>query len=98
MQRPEGRFSACGVMDTETGRLIVFGGNTGRYDTNEVLLFNLASKRWTKADPSGFAPSEREGSSAVYIEQDDSMVVFGGWDGGYLSDVWRLNGISKLNR
>jgi hypothetical protein len=95
--RPAGRFFTTHVYDALNHRSTIFGGTRGAGlgVTNEVWLFDLTTNGWTLMTPSGTPPSAREGAMGVYIESEDRMVVFGGHDGGYLDDIWSLNGLSQ---
>eukprot|EP00742_Colponemidia_sp_Colp-10_P005408 GILJ01005778.1.p1 GENE.GILJ01005778.1~~GILJ01005778.1.p1 ORF type:complete len:803 (-),score=109.40 GILJ01005778.1:84-2492(-) len=46
-------------------------------------------QRWHKARTSGTAPTPRWGHSAVSV--GSTLVVFGGYDGSYMNDVWFLD-------
>lgn len=88
-ERPTGRFFATsGVMG---GRLWVFGGSTAQGTTEELWSFDLGRQAWTKAAMSGSWPSKRHSHAAAVIQEDESMIIVGGFGGTNLSDVWKLS-------
>jgi len=93
--RPAGRFFAAVVCDDANRRVTVFGGTTNSGMTNELWGFDLWTEAWTQLFPSGTAPSAREGAAAVYDAAADRMVFFGGNDGGFLNEVWAVEGLSN---
>jgi len=95
--RPDGRFFAAHVYDANHHRSVLFGGNRGSAGgglTNEVWLFNLHNLSFLAVAPGGTPPSPREGAQGIPLPAGDRMVVFGGYDGNYLDEVWALEGLS----
>lgn len=95
--RPAGRFFTAHVYDALNHRSTIFGGQRGAAGggaTNEVWLFDLFTDEFVQMTPSGTPPSAREGSTGIYIESEDRMVVFGGYDTDYRGDVWSLEDLS----
>ncbi len=45
------------------------------------------SSSWTLKNP-GTAPSARQYHTMASVDNTDKVVLFGGWDGGYLADTW----------
>ena len=79
------------VYDPIGERMIVFGGS-GSSLRNDVWALSLAgSPEWIPLYPSGTPPSPRGLHSAVFDPVGDRMIVFGGWDNSYRSDVWELS-------
>ena len=82
-----GRHTA--VWDTNTKGMLVWGGvDTGVYPTDGAKL-TTSSNSWTML---GVAPGGREAHTAVFVDAQSKMVVFGGQsDVGILDDVWSLD-------
>jgi len=90
---PPARADHCLVHDPVGGRMILFGGasSIGGF-LNDVWALNLApgSESWEQLTPAGSVPSARAYAYAVYCPERRSVVVYGGYDGGNLGDVWEL--------
>ena len=71
--------------------LFVFGGFDGTSRVNDFFKFDFHTMRWKQIIPSNqnvqshVPPSPRHSHSAVVFE--DSMYIFGGYDGSYRSDL-----------
>lgn len=94
---PPARVFSMSAPDLATGYTVVFGGNgTHGYlgDTWEVTYsFNGNPyvsgdwAHWTQV-PTTTAPSARMAGAMAYDAADQTVVLFGGYDGGYLGDTW----------
>ncbi len=92
---PAGRWFSATIYDSRAHRVIIFGGNPGATQTNEIWAFALASGRWEQLHAAGIAPASREGAAAIYLPDEDRMVIFGGRGGATdFNDVWFLNDLS----
>jgi hypothetical protein len=89
---PSGRLDHSAIYDPVRDRMVVFGGSSGSpYCLNDVWALSLAgTPAWTEPIPTGTPPSERNNHSAICDPVRDRMVVFGGYSGSYLNDVWAL--------
>jgi hypothetical protein len=89
---PVGGYHSA-IYDPVRDRMVAFGGTFGSDSyLNDVWILSLAgAPAWTQLTPSGTPPSERSGHSAIYDPLRDRMVVFGGYGGSYLNDVWALS-------
>ncbi len=92
---PSARYEHTAVYDAAGNRMIVFGGNNGGL-LNEVWVLSNANGKggtpaWTQLAPSGTAPAARKEHTAVYDAASNRMIVFAGYSGGYLNDVWVLS-------
>ncbi len=87
---PSARSSHTAVYDTNTNRMIVFGGSVGVGSTGSPLLVNEVwvlenadaaeednPPKWTKLSPAD-GPSGRAAHTAVYDPSNNRMIVFGG--------------------
>ena len=88
---PSGRRQHTAIYDPRRDRLIVFGGFDGALRNDTWALSLRAPFQWIPLAPMGSLPTARRGHAAVYDAARDRMLVFGGYDGGYLSDVWSLS-------
>ena len=88
---PTWRFSAAVAFDAARRRMIVFGGGASAYlnDTWELTL--SPTPKWHQLAPLGTPPAPRRLHGAVYDSIHDRMIVYGGFNGSYLGDVWALD-------
>jgi predicted small integral membrane protein len=88
---PSGRAGHSAIYDPVRDRVMVFAGYSSS-GLNDVWALSLASTpTWTQLTPSGTPPSARYRPSAIYDPVRDRMVVFGGWSGTFINDVWALS-------
>lgn len=96
---PDRRASHTAVYDKQTNKMIVFAGSLnpeGTQLTNDLWSLsnadNSGTPTWQLLSPAGQLPSNRWGHAAVYDEQADIMIVFGGAQTGVaiFNDVWVL--------
>ena len=82
------------VYDSANGRVILFGGDTGRTDTsvspNDTWAYDPSANKWTERSPLGDVPSGRSDYSIAYDSGAGKVILFGGvgGDGFTLSDTW----------
>lgn len=91
---PEPRADHAAIYDPPRDRMLVFGGAAfiGSGLSNEVWSLTLAEPRtWALVATAGTPPSARYQATAIYDPVRDRMLVFGGFDGGHLQDVWALS-------
>jgi len=72
--------------------LYIFGGFDGHARTNDLYRFDIETSNWTQILPSTLEstiPTPRHSHSAVVY--NDSMIVYGGYDGGYRSDLHKYS-------
>jgi hypothetical protein len=91
---PRARYAHSAIYDPVRDRMVVFGGcddYMGSY-LNDVWALSLAgAPAWTELTPLGTPPSARRYHSAIYDSVRDRIVVFGGYSGSYLNDIWALS-------
>src|SRR5439155_592798 len=81
----------CDAMayDSESDRLIMFGGVGSPVYLNDTWAYEFNKNTWTNA-PAG--PSARYSHAMVYDSQTDRVILFGGYSvgpgSGYLNDTW----------
>ncbi|TMQ74017.1 MAG: hypothetical protein E6K81_01645 [Candidatus Eisenbacteria bacterium] len=89
---PTPRYSASAIYDAPRDRMVVFGGTSDGYGTNDVFALDLATGIWTALAPSGSPPPARFGHTAIFDAPRGRMVVFAGYDAGtFLGDIWALD-------
>lgn len=84
------------------GNVVVFGGDTlgqgnkaGAVD--DLWAFSLDAKLWKTLPQQGSKPDPRYGHSAVYVPQEDKLIVFGGQGTASLfADTWVYENISDV--
>ncbi len=87
---PSIRFSHSMVYDSESDRIVLFGGatNTCLSDTWE---YDLNSDTWTRKSPSA-SPTARGWHGTAYDSESDRIVLFGGYNrSNYLNDTWEYD-------
>ena len=97
---PGGRRDHSAIYDPARRRMIVFGGSKVRYDSpyddgsylaDTWALSLSGTPAWEPISPAGISPPKRNSHAAVYDPVRDRMIVFGGFNGGFLNDVWALS-------
>jgi N-acetylneuraminic acid mutarotase len=72
--------------------LYIFGGFDGHARTNDLYQFDIETSHWTQILPSTLEstiPTPRHSHSAIVY--NDNMIVYGGYDGGYRSDLHKYS-------
>ena len=72
--------------------IFIFGGYDGFNRVNDFYEYNLDANTWQEVLSSGAGgppPTPRHSHSAVIYE--DSLYIFGGYDGHYRKDFYRFN-------
>jgi hypothetical protein len=95
---PGMRYGAAVVVDPKTGHALIFGGI--RVDTdatnNQVQVYandmwEWDGTTWTKVTSSILTPPARENAGFAVDPLTNDLVLFGGYSGTYLSDVWSFS-------
>jgi hypothetical protein len=87
------REGAVAVFDPGWSRLICFGGGLANVELGDLWECALggATARWRRHLPTGETPLPRTRASAVLDPIRRRMVLFGGYAGRPLDDVWQLD-------
>jgi hypothetical protein len=102
---PNVRQSPEVVYDTNSGRLIIYGGNQNAcqpYNSGDVWVLANANglggtPTWTQLAPIGPAPAPRVGHAMVYDSPNDRLIVFAGvTETSLTNDVWVLSHATGL--
>jgi hypothetical protein len=86
------------VRDAARNRLVLFGGlRNSEIMFNEVWTFALdGSSPWRVERPLGTPPVGRSGPAAAYDSRRGRMIIFGGFSGPYMNDVWSLDLVDPM--
>ncbi len=88
---PGARTFTSAIYDPVRDRMLIFGGSAAGNPLQDLWALSLSgTPTWTLLTPSGTPPAPRSAHVAAYDPVRDRMIVFGGDDGTYLSDVWAL--------
>ena len=82
---PSPRYNTAMAYDSESDRLILFGGFAIEGVAGDTWAYDLAANTWTNMAPRGPNPSARSGQAMAYDSGSDRILMYGG-DGS--SDVW----------
>jgi hypothetical protein len=102
---PALREAAATAYDSGDNRLIVFGGRTdasvNQFDDAVWVLSHANGQGGTAtwqlvALGRNGGPGAREYGSAAYDAATNQLIVYGGYNGSYLSDVWILSNANGL--
>jgi hypothetical protein len=89
---PPDRWGHVMIYDARRDRLLIHGGWNGGAFYDDVWEYPLASNGpWHQLTPTGTAPAGRAFHSAIYDPIFDRMIVFGGYSGAALGDLWELD-------
>lgn len=91
---PGQRYGAQVVVDPNTNHVLLFGGLRLDHDAkgNELQvyandLWDWDGSKWTKLEQTT-VPPQRENGGFAYDPLRNELVMFGGYSGFYLSDLW----------
>ena len=101
---PPERAGQSMVYDSASGKVMLFGGNSGGGDyfilLNDTWAYDPTANTWTELHPDGRLPSERWLHSTIYDSVDSRAILFSGWNGTaggeVLNDTWAYE--SRANR
>lgn len=92
---PSARSSHAMTYDSESDKIILFGGNIDNDESNETWSYDYKTNIW-KNMTSKSGPSARSSYSLAYDSQDDRIILFGPvetwtetWAYDYNHNIWR---------
>lgn len=105
-EKPRWNHSAVMVEAIPSWKYFIFGGESMYFSEGASRSFgecqdtacflDLESMKWTTIAPeSKECPPVREYSSMVYDADESRLIIFGGWNTGWLNDLYILN-VSKV--
>ena len=82
---PRSYHSATAIGDdcSSGGKIVIFGGNDETRCFNGVVVLESSGDqkwRWSHPNVSGKAPSPRTGHSATLLDDNKTILIYGGWD------------------
>lgn len=94
--------SAVAVMAIPSYKIFVFGGKTGQINedekqgrcTNELCILDTGNHRWYYPAVKGKLPAPRSDAPIEFDPTLSKLVVFGGWESQWYSDVHGLDVLS----
>jgi galactose oxidase-like protein/Kelch motif protein len=87
---PFPRRDHTAIYDPVRQRMVIFGGAGPSFRNDTYELSFTGTPTWTQDLPAGVAPSARFAHTAIYDPVRDRMIVFGGYNGSFLNDVYQL--------
>jgi len=83
---PPARHSHCMAYDSESDRVVLFGGYNGRY-LHDTWEYDPSTNAWIQRSPASHPPGGFILDGMVYDIESDRCIQFGGYAGsGYYSD------------
>lgn len=78
------------VYDAGQRRVLVLGGGGAAYENSVWALPLQGPSVWSRLEVSGQPPVPRRSLVAVYDPPRRRVIVYGGYDGTFLNDLWEL--------
>ena len=88
---PQGRIYHTLAYDSVRDRGVLFGGLNGTSATNDTWEWAPLSNTWTQLSPAS-SPSARQVMAFAFDASRGRTVVWGGFNGTFLSDTWEWDG------
>jgi hypothetical protein len=89
---PPGRWGHQLVFDPRRNRAVLFGGEgEGGVPLGGLFSYSFDDQRWSAISVSGEEPSARFNGAAIADPERDRMLVFCGYDGAMLDEVWAFD-------
>lgn len=79
------------VVDPVRRRILMHGGQSPFLNGDLLQMALDGPGRWDAPCVLGPSPSPRHGHAGIYDPVRDRLLMFGGYDGGYLNDLWQLS-------
>jgi hypothetical protein len=90
---PPPRGGHASIYDQSHSRVLVFGGKDASGIRSDLWQLDVPTRTWSQVLPNGAWPAARAWFSGFYHPTRNSMIIFGGGDGGTgtRNDVWELD-------
>ena len=89
---PAGRSFHVAIYDAPRQRMVMSGGFDGTFFHDDTWELSLGgSPAWAAISTPSAPPPGRDLAGAAFDPTSDRMLLFGGWNGTYLSDTWALS-------
>lgn len=88
---PSARDGAAIALYEGRDEVILFGGRSGLPFTYSAETWKWDGTDWTLLS-TGTSPSARTNCGISYDPATDSLILFGGFNGGFLTDTWSFDG------
>ncbi len=85
---PSSRTNHALIANAAGDKVYLHGGQSGGATLADFWVYDVASQQWNQINTGGPAPSARLGHNGVYDATNNRVIVFGGQDVGFYSDVW----------
>lgn len=91
--------AAVSVMAIPYWKIFVFGGKTGLISeeekqgtfTNDIAILDTGNNRWYYPEIKGNTPPVRADCAMEFDSKLSKLLVFGGWQGKWLNDIYHLD-------
>ena len=80
--------SASAVWNPTKDAMLVFGGSGNGGFSNELLEWRNDTDEFMPVTAVTSAPAPREKHCAAWVDGEEAMVIFGGWDNSRYADTW----------
>ncbi len=96
--KPRSYHTATAICRDKKNRLVIFGGNNVDTSFDSVHVLENEDKAWRWFHPSirGVGPSPRTGHTATLLDDNKTILVYGGWDVNMSDDKDTIFGDSFL--
>ncbi|MDI6808237.1 MAG: kelch repeat-containing protein [Candidatus Eisenbacteria bacterium] len=88
---PGARTGQFGTYVPSTNSVLIFGGRDGMRLFNDLWSLNMANFTWHQITSSGSVPPKRSGHAGALTESENELLVFGGWAGAHVNDLWSFD-------
>jgi N-acetylneuraminic acid mutarotase len=86
---PGARAGHSLVYDSNSAKMILFGGWNGSDELNDTWAYDPATNTWTNLRPTGRIPTARDSQAMAYDPDSKVMILFGGWSSlKEYNDTW----------
>jgi len=94
--RPTERYHHGMAYDSESDRIIIYGGLRSPYYLDDTWSYDFTTNTWTNLDPSTH-PSARYAHMMAYDSESDRIILFGGRAADtWLADTWAYDFNSNM--